>query len=83
MSNFCQVIKPNGRSCCNYSRKNKECCYSHRSLESGEIVLEKPKIKHLIQGTPDKCYVDLCKIIPDFLLDSKNKQRYCCWKHHH
>ena len=40
---FCQVIKSNDKKCHNYSRKNKECCWSHRNLENNEIVVIKPK----------------------------------------
>ena len=81
MSNFCQVIKSNGRCCRNYSRTNKECCYSHRSLESGEIVPEKLKKIPVIQGTPDKCWADLCELQPYIERRSKNNKRYCCWTH--
>lgn len=81
MSNFCQVIKLNGCPCNNYARKNKECCYSHRRFEIGEIVLEKPKKIPVVQGTPDKCWDDLCKLQPYAQRCSKNNKRYCCWKH--
>ena len=78
---FCQVIKGNEHMCRNYARKDKECCYSHRSLETGYIVVENVK-KHLIQGTPEKCFYNIeCKTRPDKVIVSKNYTRYCCWKH--
>ena len=77
---FCQVIKGNDKACCNYARKNKECCYSHRSLETGYIAVKNIKI-HSIQGTPEKCFYNNCKINPDKVIVSKNYTRYCCWKH--
>ena len=78
---FCQVIKSNDKKCHNYSRKNKECCWSHRNLENNEIVVIKPKKEHIIQGTPDTCYFELCKITPLRQIQSKNYNRFCCWKH--
>jgi len=69
--------------CRNYARKNKECCYSHRNLETSEIVdkTPRPKKKLIIEGTEEKCYYNLCQIKPGVTIFTKNHERYCCYKH--
>ena len=52
MSYGCQVIKANGRWCCNYARKDMTCCWSHRNLENDvpEKEPEKEPKKKCING---------------------------------
>ena len=69
---YCQVIKGNNKMCSNYARKNMECCYSHRKLETG-YTEEIKKTKVLpIAGICCKCENKSTTVVVG------NKKTYYC-----